>query len=99
MADPTVTALTVSITSKLVSTTANEIRDMLLEHINSGITELTIDMAQVETVDSSGIGVLISAQNTIRPKNGIIKVINISTNILKMFKIMRLDKHFEVSGR
>lgn len=74
-------------------------RAELLNIINEKILKITVDLGSVEMIDSSGIGVFISAQNSLRKAGGSLKVVNISADILKMFKIMRLDKHFEVSGK
>ncbi len=74
-------------------------RGEILELINEKLQKVTVDFSKVEIIDSSGIGVFISAQNTLKKQNGILKVVNVSPDILKMFKIMRLDKHFDVSGR
>lgn len=67
--------------------------------LNEDITHITVDLDNVELVDSSGISVFITMQNSLNKVNGKLKTINLSTDILKMFKIMRLDKHFEVSGK
>jgi anti-sigma B factor antagonist len=64
--------------------------------IDSGVTNLIVDMREVELVDSTGIGVLIGIQNNLKLKNGTLKLINVSDDIQKMFRIMRLDKHIEI---
>ena len=74
-------------------------RTELLNLLSDNIKKLTVDLARVEMIDSSGIGVFISTQNSLKKNSGVLKVTNISADILKMFKTMRLDKHFEVTGR
>ena len=58
---------------------------------------LVLDLRSVTMIDSSGIGVLISTQNKLKSKGGEMRIINTATDIYKMFVIMRLDKHFEIS--
>ena len=83
----------------IVAAEVQNLRTELIDLINSKADRIIIDLSKVEMIDSSGIGVFISTQNSLKKINGSLKVIGISPDILKMFKIMRLDKHFEVSGR
>jgi anti-sigma B factor antagonist len=90
---------TVMPAADIVAGEVQAFRAELLGLINEKVTKITVDLNAVEMIDSSGIGVFISAQNSLRKGGGALKVINISADILKMFKIMRLDKHFEVAGK
>jgi anti-sigma B factor antagonist len=83
----------------IVAGEVQSFRAELLGLINEKVLKITVDLGSVEMIDSSGIGVFISAQNSLRKAGGALKVVNISADILKMFKIMRLDKHFEVTGK
>lgn len=83
----------------IVAGEVQSFRAELLALINEKMLKITVDLSAVEMIDSSGIGVFISAQNSLKKLGGALKVVNISDDILKMFKIMRLDKHFEVSGK
>jgi anti-anti-sigma regulatory factor len=49
-------------------------------------------------VDSSGIGLLISAFNSLRKVGGHLAVIHASADILALFQSMRMHQHFSVSG-
>ena len=60
--------------------------------LNEDITHITVDLDNVELVDSSGVSVFITMQNSLNKSNGKLKAINLSSDILKMFKIMRLDR-------
>ena len=76
-----------------------ELRGRLLELLDAGATELIFDLADVELIDSSGIGLIITTYNQIRHNNGSLIIINASPDILKIFKGMQLDKHFSICGR
>ena len=52
----------------------------------------------VHMVDSSGIGLLISAHNSLRKVGGRLAVIHASAEILELFQTMRMHQHFSVSG-
>lgn len=85
--------------SDIVAGEVQSFRGELLALVGEGVSKVTVDLGKVEMIDSSGIGVFISAQNSLKKAGGGLKVVNVSDDILKMFRIMRLDKHFEVSGK
>jgi anti-anti-sigma regulatory factor len=49
-------------------------------------------------VDSTGIGLLISAHNSLKKAGGDLTVIHASKDILDLFRTMRIHQHFSVSG-
>ena len=80
----------------IVASMAEEFRAELLKSVDEGVKELTADLDGVGVVDSVGLGVLISAHNSLQKNDGVFTVINASEDIYKLFKVMRLDRHFEV---
>jgi anti-anti-sigma regulatory factor len=48
--------------------------------------------------DSTGIGLLIAAHNSLRKVGGKLPVIHASPDILELFQTMRIHQHFSVSG-
>lgn len=83
----------------IVANTVQDLRAELFEVIQSGEKHVVVDLQHVEIVDSTGLGVLISAQNSVQEQGGGLTVINVSDDILRLFKIMRLDQHFVVQAR
>jgi len=80
------------ITSSYVKILHREI-DRLLD---DGILNITFDLTNVDIVDSTGIGFIIRVQNSLKQKNGGLKLCGVISDILKMIKIMRLDRHFSI---
>ena len=76
---------------------AEEFSAELLAFVEDGVKELTVDLDGVEVLDSVGLGVLIAAHNSLQKDDGVFTVINASEDIYKLFKVMRLDQHFEIS--
>jgi anti-anti-sigma factor len=81
-----------------VAASIPELRLKMREIVAEGVEELVIDLADVQMVDSSGIGLLISAFNSQRKVGGRLAVIHASTEILELFRTMRMHQHFSVSG-
>lgn len=91
-----ITKKTVKLDSDIIASMAGEFRDKLLNLVKEGIEDLTLDLTRVEMVDSVGLGVLIAAHNSLRGAGGRLTIKNVSDDIYRLFKIMRLDQHFEV---
>jgi len=83
---------------RIMAPGVTELRGRLLELLDAGAKEVIFDLADVELIDSSGIGLIITTYNQIRDKNGSLIVINASAEILRIFKKMQLDKHFSICG-
>jgi anti-anti-sigma factor len=86
-------------TQDIVAAQTRELHQELLELVQAGVEQVQIDLSAVEMIDSSGLGVIISTQNSLQNRSGSLRVVNASDNILKLFRIMRLDSHFQVEGR
>jgi anti-sigma B factor antagonist len=82
----------------IVAASIPELRSKMREIVAEGIGELVIDLTDVHMVDSSGIGLLMSAYNSLRKTGGRLAVIHASAEILELFQTMRMHQHFSVSG-
>lgn len=83
----------------IVSSLAQEFREELKGIVDRGVKELTVELLQVEMIDSIGMGLLIAAHNSLVKNGGKLKLVNASQDILGLLRTMRLDKHFQISGR
>jgi anti-anti-sigma factor len=82
----------------IVAATVPELRATMREIVNGGARDLVVDLSEVRMVDSSGIGLLISAHNSLRKTGGQMAVIHASEELLELFRTMRMHQHFSVSG-
>jgi anti-anti-sigma factor len=82
----------------MVSTSLPPLRSKMREMVDSGVLHLTVDLAKVQMVDSSGLGLLIAAHNSLKKVGGQLVVIHASEDILHLCKTMRIHQHFSVSG-
>jgi anti-anti-sigma factor len=93
-----ITATVLKPEGDLVSTKLPALRERLRAMVASGVVQLTIDLAGTQMVDSAGIGLLISAHNSLKKAGGELSVIHASKDILNLFRTMRIHQHFTVSG-
>ncbi len=82
----------------LVASIVPEVRQEIKRLINEGVTTLVVDVAQVGLVDSTGIGCLVAAHNSLIQIGGCLEVVNASSDVLELFTSMRLDRHFSIKG-
>ncbi len=82
----------------LVAARLPALRATLREMVESGLSRLTLDLSAVHALDSSGIGLLISAHNSLKKAGGELNVIHACPDILELFRTMRIHQHFDVSG-
>jgi anti-anti-sigma factor len=80
----------------LVASVLPEIRQELNQLIKGGCTHLVIDLTGVQMIDSSGIGILVAAHNSLNQRNGKLEIINVSDDLFELFGSMRLNQHFSI---
>lgn len=82
----------------IVAANIPELRTQMRDIVADGVRDLVIDLAGVQMVDSSGIGLLISAYNSLRKVGGQLALIHASADLLELFRSMRMHQHFSVTG-
>lgn len=83
----------------LVASSVPRVRALLRDLVTEGVQKLVIDLSNVQMVDSAGLGLLISAHNSIKKMGGQLSVVEASADIVELFTTMRIHQHFSVSGR
>ncbi|MCM8530214.1 MAG: STAS domain-containing protein [Lentisphaeraceae bacterium] len=91
--------LSLSLEKDLTAATVKELKDQILSSLDEDVIMVVVNLKNVEMIDSTGISLLISLQNTLKKNSGELSLENSSEDIAHMFKLMRLDKHFNVSTR
>ncbi len=76
--------------------TAPKVKEELVSAIEGGCSNVIIDMQGVGFIDSSGLGVLVSALRRARERDGAVRIVCTRDNILKIFRITGLDKVFPI---
>lgn len=74
---------------------ATELHDKLRNLISQNKKRIVIDLSKVDWMNSTGLGILISALTTIRNNQGELKLANVTEKIEKLLEITRLLTVFE----
>jgi len=82
----------------IVAAILPEMRTKLRALVEEGVRDLEFDLAGVNMVDSSGIGLIVSAYNSLRKVGGRMTVTHVSPELLELFQSMRMHQHFNITG-
>lgn len=75
---------------------ATEINDKINQLIDENKVKIIIDLASVEWMNSSGLGILIGAVTVLKNNNGNLCLINVSDRIKNLLKITKLNTVFDI---
>jgi anti-sigma B factor antagonist len=87
---------TISLSGEIDIYNAPQLKEALLELINEKKGNLDIDCNDLKYIDSTGLGVLISALKHVKDYDGQIFIRNLKPYIYKIFAITGLDKIFTI---
>jgi len=72
------------------------VRDVINDLMGKGNKKILLNLVDVNYIDSSGIGVLVSGFSTVRSKGGELKLVNLSKRIGDLLKITKVYSLFDV---
>jgi len=90
---------TITLNGDLTASMVAGLQAALKTELESGVKELVFDLGNTVMLDSSGIGLLIAASNSLAKAQGKIQVINVSPDILHLLQSMRLAGRLNATGR
>ena len=87
-----------TLTGKLYVHDAGIIRDEMIEKIETGHHHLTLNLAGVTYIDSSGLSVLVTLHKMTQEKNGSLTLIGVQGMVKELLQRTRLDKVLHLEG-
>ena len=85
-----------NLTHRLDATCSMQFKDAVLAMADADKLKILIDMADVDFVDSSGLGTLVTCLHSVRKAGGVIKITSLQENPKHLFEITRLDRVFDI---
>jgi len=80
------------ITGRIDAANAAKLRDRVTALITDGRIKLLLDMAEVDCIDSSGLGTLVACLKSISSAGGFFKIATLQAQTRSMFQMVRLDR-------
>lgn len=71
-------------------------REMLRDLLDKGQNKIVLNLADVNYIDSSGIGELVSGYTTVKNQGGELKLLNLTKKVHDLLQITKLYTVFEV---
>jgi len=84
-------------TNRLTATIAPDIKGHLTDALKEKGVNLILNLQNIKFIDSTGIGVLISALKTARQHNSSFVLCSVQTEVMSLLKLMKLDQIFDFS--
>ncbi|MCZ6727199.1 MAG: STAS domain-containing protein [Acidobacteria bacterium] len=72
------------------------LRDAVQEALNAGATKILINLKDVSTADSSGIGEMVAAYTTVTNRGGALKLCELPNKVTDVLQITQLITVFDV---
>jgi anti-sigma B factor antagonist len=76
--------------------TAPVLRQAIMDQVEGGVKHLLINLARVEYLDSTGLGILIGGVKRLKEQGGSLRLVGPSARIQRIFEITGLNKIFDV---
>ncbi|HEX2957065.1 MAG TPA: STAS domain-containing protein [Chitinispirillaceae bacterium] len=81
---------------ELVAGGMDQLREAVKRYIDNGTKKITIDMKNVTTIDSAGVGFLAAVHNSLKKAGGEVNVVELSEEMYNFFISLRLNTHFKI---
>ena len=73
-----------------------QLREVITNAVNSGRTNILLDLGEVTTIDSSGIGELVGSYTTVTNRGGKLKLLHLPAKLNELLHVTQLITVFEV---
>ncbi len=78
---------------------SGELKDWFLKTLEEGRRNLVVDLADVQFIDSSGLGALLSGYKNASQRSGALILSGLQPRVRSMFELTRLNRVFEIYPR
>jgi len=73
-----------------------QLREVIANAVSGGKTNVLLDLSQVTTIDSSGIGELVGSYTTVTNRGGKLKLLHLPAKLNELLHVTQLITVFEV---
>ncbi|SDR06461.1 anti-sigma B factor antagonist [Virgibacillus subterraneus] len=87
----------VSLIGEIDAYTAPQLKESLLPLTRIDSQLIEVDLEDVNYMDSTGLGVFISALKSTKENNSHLKLVNLQERVLRLFKITGLDEIIDIT--
>lgn len=81
---------------KIDNSNSGKLKAEFLVLLENNVKNIEVDLSEVKSCDSSGLSALLLLQRHATQAEGVITLVNCQESIIKMIKITKLDRVFEL---
>jgi anti-sigma B factor antagonist len=74
------------------------LREMVRELMENGDRHIVLNLAEVQYMDSSGLGELVKTHTTVRNKGGQLRLVNLNNRVNELLQMTRLSAVFDIAA-
>lgn len=89
----------VHLSGRIDAANSKNIQEFLAEKLSTNCRSLTLDLQEVTSIDSSGLGILVTTFKQLKERGGHLNLSHVSPGILAILEQTHLDKVFLIEGR
>ena len=87
----------VEVEGQLIVGNRQELKQKILDELETGPRKVIVDFARTGYIDSSGLGVLVSLAKKMREMGGDLRLANLNDDLQTLFELTKLDTLFQIS--
>jgi anti-sigma B factor antagonist len=72
------------------------LRDLVYDLLSKGRKKILLNLGEVNYIDSSGLGLLVSAFTSVRKQDGVLKLLNLTNKVQDVMQITKLYTVFDI---
>ena len=80
---------------RIDASVATHFKSRVVDYINAGHRYIVLDLSDVDFIDSSGLGAIVSSFKTIG-QNGVFVIADVKEPVMGLFRLTRLDRVFRM---
>jgi len=88
--------ITLNLKGRLDIASSATLKDDILRHVARGQNRIILNLAQVDFINSSGLGTLVSILKEVRLAKGRLVLSNLASYVQEIFEITQLSNIFEI---
>ncbi len=84
-----------SLGKRIDASSAAEFKGKMVDWINSGHYRIALDLSEVDFIDSSGLGAIVSSLKTIGDRGDMV-LFGLRDSVMSLFRLTRLTRVFQI---
>ena len=86
----------IKLIGRLDASCASDLKAKVLAMISERKNNILVDLGEIDFIDSSGLGILVTCMRSVTKAGGVFKITSLQENPKNLFETTRLDRVFDI---